>query len=107
MLKTSASTRFPQNYKRVAISYPRFLGSTIQQLTEEAKTDIAKVGDQVSIYFSSGPYATWDVNPRIKGPEDFAVKVKYLYKFSNLIVSRLAGVINMMESVAIFFKPKT
>ena len=72
MLKTSASTRFPQNYKRVAISYPRYLGSTIQQLTEEAKTDIAKVGDQGSIYFSSGPYATWDVNPRIKGPEDFA-----------------------------------
>lgn len=72
MIKTSASTRFPENYKRVAISYPRYLGSTIQQLTDEAKKDIAEVGNDVSIYFASGPHATWDVNPRIKGREDFA-----------------------------------
>lgn len=72
MIKTSASTRFPSNYKRVAISYPRYLGSTIQQLTDEAKKDIEEVGDVVSIYFASGPYATWDVNPRISGKEDFA-----------------------------------
>lgn len=72
MLKTSASTRFPQNYKRVAISYPRYLGSTIQNLTTQAQKDIQEVGDSVSIYFASGPYATWEVNPRIKGREDFA-----------------------------------
>lgn len=72
MLKSSASTRFPENYKRVAISYPRYLGSTIQNLTAEAKKDIEEVGDAVSIYFASGPYATWEVNPRIRGKEDFA-----------------------------------
>lgn len=72
MLKSSASTRFPENYKRVAISYPRYLGSTIQKLTDEAKADISEVGDEDSIYYASGPYATWDVNPRIKGPDDFA-----------------------------------
>lgn len=72
MLKSSASTRFPSNYKRIAISYPRYQGSTIQVLTKEAKDDVAEVGDGISIYFASGPYATWEVNPRIKGKEDFA-----------------------------------
>lgn len=72
MLKGSASTRFPKTYKRVAISYPRYIGSTIQKQTEEAKQDIAEVGDENSIYFASGPYATWEVNPRIKGKDDFA-----------------------------------
>lgn len=71
MLKGSASTRFPHSYKRVAISYPRYVGSTIQQQTEEAKEDIERYGDEKSIYFASGPHPTWDVNPRIKGPEDF------------------------------------
>lgn len=72
MLKGSASTRFPENYKRVAISYPRYKGSTIQQLTAEAKKDIKEMGDSQSIYFASGPYATWEVNPRVVGPESFA-----------------------------------
>lgn len=71
MIESSASTRFPESYKRVAISYPRYLGSTIQQLTAEAVDDIAEVGDENSIYFASGPYATWEVNPRIRGKEDF------------------------------------
>lgn len=71
MLKGSASTRFPESYKRVAISYPRYKGSTIQRLTAEAEDDIQEVGP-TSIYFASGPYATWDVNPRIKGKESFA-----------------------------------
>lgn len=71
MLKTSASSRFPSNYKRVAISYPRYLGSTIQVLLKEAQDDIAEVGDANSIYYASGPYATWEVNPRITGKEDF------------------------------------
>lgn len=71
MLKGSASTRFPYSYKRVAISYPRYLGSTIQQQTEEAKEDIKNYGDRESIYFASGPYATWEVNPLRKGKDDF------------------------------------
>lgn len=70
MLKTSASTRFPKTYKRVAISYPRYLGSTIQQLTTEGRESNEKYGAK-SIHYVSGPYATWDVNPRIKGKEDF------------------------------------
>lgn len=70
MLKGSASTRFPQTYKRVTISYPRYLGSTIQQQTAEGLKSIAKYGDK-SIHYVSGPLATWEVNPRIKGPEDF------------------------------------
>lgn len=72
MLKGSASTRFPYSYKRVAISYPRYLGSTIQQETNEAYADIKKYGDADSIYFASGPYATWEVNPLRKGKSDFA-----------------------------------
>lgn len=71
MLKTSASTRFPETYKRVAISYPRYLGSTIQQLTAEGRASNEKFGKK-SIHFVSGPLATWDVNPRVKGPEQFA-----------------------------------
>lgn len=63
MLHTSASTRFPESYKRVAISYPRFLGSTIQRLTAEGKKDIEENGAD-SNYYVSGPFPTWDVNPR-------------------------------------------
>jgi len=70
MLKTSASTRFPKTYKRVAISYPRYLGSTIQQLTAEARASNEKFKER-STHYVSGPLATWDVNPRIKGKEDF------------------------------------
>lgn len=71
MLKGSASTRFPHSYKRVSISYPRYKGSTIQKLTFEADEDIKAVGPS-SIYFSSGPFATWEVNPLRKGKHEFA-----------------------------------
>lgn len=71
MLKGSASTRFPVTYKRVAISYPRYIGSTIQQQMSEAREDIKNYGDSVSIYFASGPYATWDVNP-LRKKEEYA-----------------------------------
>lgn len=71
MMKTSASTRFPESYKRVAISYPRYLGSTIQRLTLEAVEDIKEMGEK-STYFVSGPFATWEVNPRVKGKWQFA-----------------------------------
>jgi len=71
MLKTSASTRFPKTYKRVAISYPRYLGSTIQQLTAQARASNEKYGEK-SIHYVSGPFATWEINPRVSGKEDFA-----------------------------------
>jgi hypothetical protein len=71
MLKGSAATRFPRTYKRVSISYPRYKGSTIQRLTAEGNASIEKYGDS-SIHFVSGPLATWEVNPRVSGKEDFA-----------------------------------
>lgn len=70
MLQGSASTRFPRTYKRVTISYPRYIGSTIQKQTEEGRASIEKYGEK-SIHFVSGPLATWEVNPRVKGKEDF------------------------------------
>lgn len=70
MVKSSAASRFPQTYKRVAISYPRYLGSTIQKLTTEGRDSNEKYGEK-SIHYVSGPFATWDVNPRISGREDF------------------------------------
>lgn len=70
MLRTSANTRFPDTYKILAISYPRFKGDAIQRLTLEGKEDNEKYGDDSRIYVS-GPYATWEVNPRIKGKESF------------------------------------
>jgi hypothetical protein len=71
MLKTSASTRFPDTYKRVAISYPRYLGSTIQKLRAEGNASIEKFGAS-SIHYVSGPLATWEVNPRVAGKHKFA-----------------------------------
>lgn len=70
MLRTSASTRFPKSYKNVRISYPRYKGSTIQQLTNEGQKDIETEGPR-SRHYVSGPLATWEVNPRIHGKEDF------------------------------------
>lgn len=75
MIESSAMSRFPENYKRIAISFPRYLGSTIQRLTHEAKADIEKYGDNASVFFASGPYATWEVNPT-KKKEDFAKKYR-------------------------------
>ena len=71
MIRTSATTRFPAVFKNVHISYPRYLGSTIQQLVAKGNADIAARGDK-SRYYVSGPLATWDANPRIKGKEAFA-----------------------------------
>ncbi len=70
MMRTSAATRFPQVYKQVRISYPRYLGSMIQQLTAEAKADIATNGVD-SRHYVSGPVATWEVNPRVPGKDAF------------------------------------
>lgn len=71
MMRTSGATRFPETFKNVRISFPRYLGSTIQQLTDEARKDIKERGPD-SRHFVSGPLATWEVNPRVKGRESFA-----------------------------------
>lgn len=71
MMRTSASTRFPEVFKNVRISYPRYLGSTIQRLTDEARADYEERG-QKSRHYVSGPLSTWEVNPRVKGKEVFA-----------------------------------
>lgn len=72
MLRTSASTRFPDTYKNVHISYPRYLGSTIQKLVAEGNADIERRGLEHSRYYVSGPLATWQANPRVPGPQAFA-----------------------------------
>jgi hypothetical protein len=69
MLRTSASTRFPKTYKNVRISYPRYLGSTIQKLIERGRLDNEVRGER-SRYYVSGPKCTWEVNPRVSR-EDF------------------------------------
>lgn len=66
------NTRFARTYKRVVISYPRYIGSAIQRQTDDGNASIAKYGYEKSIYHVSGPHATWEVNPRISGKEDFA-----------------------------------
>lgn len=71
MMRSSASTRFPEVFKNVRISYPRYLGSKIQQLTDEARKDFEERG-AASRHYVSGPMATWEVNPRVPGRESFA-----------------------------------
>jgi hypothetical protein len=71
MLRTSASTRFPAVYKNVHISYPRYLGSVIQQQVAKGKADNAAKGE-ASRYYVSGPLATWEANPRVPGKQAFA-----------------------------------
>jgi hypothetical protein len=71
MIRTSATTRFPQTFKNVHISYPRYLGSTIQQLVAKGKADNEAKGE-ASRYYVSGPLATWEANPRIPGKHAFA-----------------------------------
>jgi hypothetical protein len=71
MIRTSATTRFPAVFKNVHISYPRYLGSTIQQLVAKGRSDNTLKGES-SRYYVSGPLATWEANPRISGKEAFA-----------------------------------
>lgn len=70
MLQTSASTRF-ETYKNIRISWPRYLGSKIQQLVAEGREDNEAYGEE-SRHYVSGPLPTWEVNPRVKGKEQFA-----------------------------------
>jgi hypothetical protein len=75
MMDSSASTRFPDIYKLVAISYPRYLGSPIMTLIDEGKEDNLELGEDSKSYVS-GPYATWEVNPRVTGKDKFATQYK-------------------------------
>lgn len=75
MMHTSGSTRFPDVYKQVRISFPRYKGSTIQRLTKDAQDDVDLYGID-SRHYVSGPLATWDVNPRVPGKEAFAEDYK-------------------------------
>lgn len=68
MLRTSASTRFPETFKIVAISYPRFKGDAIQQLCMRARDDNELRGAS-SRFYVEGPLASWDVNPRLRKAE--------------------------------------
>jgi hypothetical protein len=71
MMRTSSRTRFPRVFKNVYISYPRYLGSTIQRLTAQARGDVKTHGID-SQHFVSGPLPTWEVNPRVPGKDAFA-----------------------------------
>lgn len=62
LLRTSAVTRFPETFKVVRISYPRYVGSTIQKLLEQGQQDNVRRGE-ASRHYADGPYLTWQVNP--------------------------------------------
>lgn len=57
VLRTSTRSRFPEVGKVVMISYPRYRDDFIQQKRKE--------NEESPYGFSSGPYATWEVNPRV------------------------------------------
>ncbi len=58
VLRTSTRTRFPTVGKVVIISYPRYIDDFIQTKRKE--------GETLAGCWTSGPYATWEVNPRMK-----------------------------------------
>ena len=68
MLKSSASTRFPANYKLVQISFPRAKGDAILTALNKAKASEEEFGAE-STHYASGPYKTWDVNPKYEHVE--------------------------------------
>lgn len=64
MLRSSASTRFPDHFKVGIISYPRYENDAMMQAVAEGRKDNDKYGEE-STYYLSGPHSTWDVNPRV------------------------------------------
>lgn len=74
MLRSSATTRFGTQYKFVQISYPRAKGDAILQALATAKQDELENGEK-SRYYASGPYRTWDVNPRFKSADMEYIKI--------------------------------
>ncbi len=65
MLRSSARTRFPLVFKNIHISWPRYVGSMIQMLVADAEKDLAVKGPS-SRFYTSGPHASWEVNPRVQ-----------------------------------------
>jgi len=63
VLRTSSNSRFPGIGKVVIISYPRYKDDFTE--TKLKENQVSPRG------WTSGPLATWDVNPRVK-KEDFA-----------------------------------
>lgn len=62
MIRSSAATRFPQTYKVVQISWPRFSGDAIEKAVSQGNASIKKHGES-SPWYVSGPHATWEVKP--------------------------------------------
>ncbi len=62
MLRTSGITRFPQTFKNLRISYPRYVGSPILNLHTAAVRDIEEYG-AASRHFVVGPLPSWEFNP--------------------------------------------
>ena len=62
MLRTSSVTRFPQTFKNLRISYPRYFGSPILQLHSAAQKNIEEKGVR-SKHFIVGPMPSWEFNP--------------------------------------------
>jgi hypothetical protein len=71
VLRSSARSRYPKVFKLAAISYTRYKGDPIETLMARGKRDIEEKGEAKSRYFCMGPLATWEVNPKVSGPEDF------------------------------------
>jgi hypothetical protein len=67
VLRSSARSRFPNNFKCAAISYPRYLNDMIERLIGQGNKDIAAKGIENSRYYVFGPKGTVEVNPQFFG----------------------------------------
>jgi hypothetical protein len=67
VLRSSARSRFPQNFKCAAISYPRYLNDMIEKLIASGRKDIEAKGEENSRYYVFGPKGTVEVNPQFFG----------------------------------------
>ena len=65
MLQSSASSRFPNTYKVAQISWPRFHNDAISKALDKGRNSIETYGNEKSQWYVSGPYATWEVNPKV------------------------------------------
>lgn len=68
MLRTSSVTRFPQTFKNLRISYPRYYGSPISKLHAFAAKNIAEKGEK-SRHYVVGPLPSWEFNPLLARSE--------------------------------------
>lgn len=63
-LRSSASSRFPETYKVVQISFPRFDNDAIEKAIKTGRESNKANGDK-STWYVSGPHATWEVKPTV------------------------------------------